>query len=266
MQDNNLLSIKKRIHSTAQTRKITRTMELVASSRLQRGKVQLASYQGWMKHMREAAQCLPDSYFEFRPDVRAERRKSAYIVFGGNKGLSGSYSANILSYAAPIVKGHLLIAVGSAAEAYFSGAHTCIGDGVPGMRYSRRIAQAVKGVYEGREADEFHMIYTRGSSQLIAQIIPLVRAEAGHSSMIAEPSAGALYPALFEAYIEALLGEAHLHAFIAEQVARVSAMDSATRNADEILDNLQATHNSIRQSTITQEILMVSNAVARKEG
>lgn len=259
MPENNLFDIKKRVTAAKQTRKITGTMELIASSRLHRGRILLSNYLDWAKHIREAVRCLPDSYFEPLGGAGSESKK-AYIVFGGSKGLSGSYGSNLLQYAAPLVNGHLVIAVGSAAEAFFPDAYSCFDDETPSADGARAIAQTARTLCESKTADEIYIIYMRGTELLSERLYPLERIKEYNDMVIVEPSEKVLFPVLFEEYLEAVVYEAYLHAFVAEQVARVSAMDSATQNADEIIEDLQSTYNRIRQSNITQEIIMVSNA------
>ena len=261
MPENNLFAIKKRITAATQTRKITRTMELIASSRLQRGKTLLAGFQLWLTHMGEAVRVLPDSYFAPLEDNESgEDKKKAYIVFGGSKGLSGAYSPNLLQYAKPIVAGHIVLAVGSAAEMFFHDAHSVFADDLPSATYAKGLAIAAKTLFESRQAHEVYMIYTQSSRHITKQLLPLIRPEEYIDNAIKEPSEQVLFPVLFDEYCQSLLYETHLHAFISEQVARVSAMDSATRNADEIVEDLQATYNRMRQSAITQEIITLSNA------
>ena len=260
MPDNNLFDIKKRLTAVTQTRKITHTMELIASSRLQRGKRLLADHQEWVRRMREAARCLPDSYF--KPlSASAEEGKKAYMVFGGSRGLSGAYGSNLLQYAKPIVDGHIVVAMGSATEEFFPDAHSVLKDEIPSADHAKTIVRIAKDIYEGREADEVHMIYARGTMYVVEQLFPLEPLEKHTTPVIVEPSGKALFPMLFEEYAESIVYEAHLQAFVAEQIARVSAMDNATRNADEITEHLQTTYNRIRQSSITQEITTVSNAL-----
>jgi len=256
MPDNDLFSIKKRITAAQQTRKITRTMELIASSRLQRGKAMLAAYSEWSKYMRRAARVLPDSYFAPPSDSMGDGRR-AYIIFGGSRGLSGAYSPNLMQYAKPIVDGHLVAAVGSATEAFFPDAHTYLGDELPSADYAAAIVRAAMAM----RADEVYLIYTMGTKHVTARLFPPARQDEIHEDVIVEPSASELFPVLFEEYSTSIVYEAHLQAFVSEQIARVSAMDSATKNADEITEDLQATYNRIRQSSITQEIITVSNAV-----
>lgn len=257
MAENNLFDIKKRISAAKQTRKITRTMQLIASSRLQRGKVQLSHCQEWQNQMREAACCLSD----FEPQDRTENSRNAYIVFGGSKGLSGSYSPSLLEYAKPVVNGHIIIAVGSAAETFFPDADSLLGDEVPSTDYAETISKAAWTFYDSKAAGAVYMIYTQGLRHVTEQLLPLTGLEKEHDiSMIAEPSEKALRPVLYREYARSLIHKAHLSAFVAEQIARVTAMDSATRNADEIIENLQITYNRIRQSSITQEIITASNA------
>ena len=259
MPANNLYDIKKRIKAAKQTHKITRTMELIASSRLQRGKILLTRYKDWSKHMHEAALCLPDSYFEPLPN--SNKSNKAFIVFGGSKGLSGSYGPNLLNYAAPIVAENTVLAVGSATEAFFPKSRNFFGDDFPSADFARTIVQSAKDIYESREVSEVYLVYMRGTKHITKRLFPLNRSDEDHDSVIVEPSPQVLFPALYDEYAESIVYESHLHAFIAEQIARVSAMDSASKNADEIIENLQATYNRIRQSSITQEIITVSNAV-----
>lgn len=259
MPENNLFDIKKRVTAAKQTRKITGTMELIASSRLHRGRILLSNYLDWAKHMREAVRCLPDSYFEPLGGAGSESKK-AYIVFGGSKGLSGSYGPNLLAYAAPFAAGHPVIAVGSATAAFFPDAYQCFDDEAPSAAVAGAIAQAAKMLWESKRVNEVYIIYMRGTKLLSERLFPLVRTAAYNGSVITEPSKKTLFPVLFDEYIVTVVYEACLHAFVAEQMARVSAMDSATQNADEIIENLQSKYNRIRQSDITQEIIMVSNA------
>ena len=267
---NDLNAIKKRITAATQTSKITRTMELIASSRLQRGKLLLAGYQDWFQHMREASKCLPDSCFA-PPDYEPGGGRRVYIVFAGSKGLSGAYTPNLMQYAKPIVSGHFVLAVGSAGDDYFPDARSFFPEEIPSPDNAGAIVRAAKTIYEDMSRDEsddngasevcmVYMVYTRGSKQVTEQLFPLVRREQYDADVIVEPSARLLFPVLLDEYAEAIVYEAHLQAFISEQVARVSAMDSATRNADDIIASLQADYNRIRQTSITQEIITVSNA------
>jgi len=264
MPDNDLFEIKKRITAATKTSKITRTMELIASSRLQRGKNLLANYQEWLNHMREATRCLPDSCFGTLRDAGSDSKK-VYIIFGGSRGLSGSYSPNLLQYAKPIADGQFVVAVGSATEAFFPDAHRLLGDKTPSADYARKIMQAARSICEETETEEVYMIYARGAENVAEQLFPPVREGEYDVEVIVEPSARVFFPVLLEEYSEAVVYEAHLQAFISEQVARISAMDSATRNADDIISDLQAAYNRIRQSDITQEIITVSNAVRGDE-
>lgn len=256
MAENNLLDIQKRITAAKQTRKITSTMELIASSRLHRGKILLSNYQDWARHMREAARYLPDSYF--KPLTGGNGK--AYVIFGGSKGLSGSYGPSLMQYAAPLVNGHTVIAVGSAAAAYFPGAHICFGDENPSTERAGEIVQAAKDLYESKKVDEVYLIYMRGTRQLSERLFPLTRTEEHSDMIIVEPSEKVVFPELYKEYIETIVYEVYLQAFVSEQISRFSAMDSATQNAGEIIEALQSSYNRIRQTAITQEIIMVSNA------
>lgn len=255
----NLFETRQRINAAAQTRKITRTMELVASSRLQRAKQQLAAFAPALRHLSEAAACLPEAYFTPDPD-RPKRR--ALLVFAGAKGLSGAYSPALLRFAAEHTKGAVLFAAGSAAAAEYPDAYLTFGDDAPSPAFAQALFNAAEAPYKSGEVIEVWLVYTEGYTPVIKRLLPLPAPESPHAAgqLILEPSPKALYSTLFAFYTRALLYEAHLQAYTAEQVARVSAMDHATRNAEDIINELQAEYNRIRQASITQEIIMVSGA------
>lgn len=259
MPENNLFDIKKRVKAAKQTRKITGTMELIASSRLYRGKLLLANYQDWAKHMHEAVRCLPDSYFEPPADCDGESKR-AYIIFGGSKGLSGSYGPNLLQYAAEAVGDHYVIAVGTATEDFFPAAHSCFVDETPSADGARAIAHTAMALCESKRVNAVYLIYMRGTEPVSERMFPLVRRKEYRDMVILAPAEKLLFPELVGEYLETLVYEAYLHSFVAEQIARVSAMDSATQNADGIIEELQYKYNRMRQTAITQEIMMVSNA------
>lgn len=258
MPDNNLLDIKKRVTAAKQTRKITGTMELIASSRLYQGRTLLENYTDWATHLRAAARCLPDCYFVPRAGADIPEQQG-YVVFAGSKGLSGSYASNLVEFAAPLLSGQLMIAVGSATEPLEAETYQYFDDETPTAECARAIAQCAKTLYESGAVGAVSLVYTRGTQLLCKRLLPLERDGAYNDSVLIEPSKKQLYPVLLEEYMEMLVYEAYLHAFVAEQIARVSAMDSATQNADEIIEQLQHTYNRIRQANITQEITTVSN-------
>ena len=235
----NLFETRQRINAAAQTRKITRTMELVASSRLQRAKQQLAAFAPALRHLSEAAACLPEAYFTPDPDGPA-----------------------LLRFAAEHTKGAVLFAAGSAAAAEYPDAYLTFGDDAPSPAFAQALFNAVEAPYKSGEVNEVWLVYTEGYTPVRKRLLPLPAPESPHAAgqLILEPSPKALYSTLFAFYTRALLYEAHLQAYTAEQVARVSAMDHATRNAEDIINELQAEYNRIRQASITQEIIMVSGA------
>lgn len=255
----NLFEIRQRINAAAETRKITRTMELVASSRLQRSKQQLAAFAPTLRHLEQASACLPETYFSPLPECCG---KPAFLVFAGAKGLSGAYGTTLLRFAAERVPGAFLLAVGSAAAAEYPDAQFCFGDDAPSPAFVQTLLNAAETLCQSGKASEVQLIYTKGYTPVTKRLFPLPEPASADAAeaLILEPSPRALYPALYSAYARAILYEAHLQAYTAEQVARVAAMDHATRNAGDIINELQADYNRIRQASITAEIIMVSGA------
>ncbi len=257
----NLFETRQRINAAAQTRKITRTMELIASSRLQRGKQQLAAFAPMLHHLAYAASCLPHSYFS---PLAEHCETKALFVFAGAKGLSGAYTPTLLRFCAEYARGAEILAVGSAAAQAYPNAHSCFGDDPPSPAFAQTLLHAAQIRYEAGEFHEVWLIYTEGYTPVAKRLFPLPEPEGMRhtppESVLLDPTPQAAYAALSAAYARALLYEAHLQAYTAEQVARVSTMDSATQNAEEIIEQLQAEYNRIRQASITQEIIMVSGA------
>ena len=153
-------------------------------------------------------------------------------------------------------------AAGSAAAAEYPDAYLTFGDDAPSPAFAQALFNAAEAPYKSGEVSEVWLVYTEGYTPVIKRLLPLPAPESPHAAgqLILEPSPKALYSTLFAFYTRALLYEAHLQAYTAEQVARVSAMDHATRNAEDIINELQAEYNRIRQASITQEIIMVSGA------
>ncbi|MFV0528359.1 MAG: FoF1 ATP synthase subunit gamma [Lachnospiraceae bacterium] len=260
MSETNLLDIKKRVNAARQTRKITSTMELIASSRLYRGKSMLSHYSRWAAHVRETAGCLPDSCFMV-PDTPTVPTKKAFILFGGSEGLSGAYGTNLFSYTLPLTHGHDVIAVGSATTSVYPTPLYYFDDEIPSVATAGKITKIAADLYNRQNVQAVSILYTQGYEQVTKQLSPPVRPQSSNEMVILEPPKEDLCKTILTEYLESLVYEAHLQAFVAEQIARVSAMDHATQNADQIISELQSRYNRIRQSAITQEIIMFGNSI-----
>jgi F-type H+-transporting ATPase subunit gamma len=205
-----------------------------------------------------------------------------YILVSSDKGLCGGFNTNLIraareELAAADGKRRALVAVGLKGLEFFRrrGAPICaqftgLGDS-PDFAAARRIAARVTELYAGGELDEVYLIYARFISVLnqtptVRQLLPIEPAAGGGTDeYIIEPSAAVVLDLLLPAYIESLLFNALLESKASELGAKMTAMDSATENAKEMIEKLTLAMNRARQAAITTEITEIVGGAAALE-
>ncbi len=141
----------------------------------------------------------------------------------------------------------------------------------PSLSNARKLAFDIFDLYDDDLTDEVYIIYTSfyGASKnkpVIRRLLPIVRGDyeqiEAHemSDILYEPSAQELFSLLVPQYVIGILFGALVQAYAAEHFARMNAMQSATKNADEMLKKLQTQYNMARQAAITQEISEIAGA------
>ena len=236
-------AIKTRIKSMASTRQITKAMELVASSKLRSAQSRAVACRPYFTALYEAMNEIADSSRSFEsPYLRqAGPGKTIYIVIAGDRGLAGGYNNNVLKLAfRQMPQDAVVLPIGKKTveffqhrsceiltEEYREAASVSIGD-----CYS--IAKLVADGFLDKTYQNVVLVYTNFVS-LLAQT----------------PAALPLLPLTISA--EKLYG-ALCESTASEQAARRMAMDAASKNADEIIENLNLQYNRARQGAITQEI------------
>ena len=281
----NANEIRAHIAAVRQTRKITNAMHLVASSRLKKvmshieyNNAYFSRVQATMKDILQSSESVTHEYLTGRG---GERR--TYIVVAGDKGLAGAYNANVLNLAYETIsqrkekKETYLLTVGLVATEFFRArgmqpdieTNGAVQD--PSLSNARKLAFDIFDLYDDDLTDEVYIIYTSfyGDTKnrpVIRRLLPIVRGDyeqiAAHkmSDIIYEPSAQELFSLLVPQYVTGILFGALVQAYAAEHFARMNAMQSATRNADEMLKKLQTQYNMARQAAITQEITEIAGA------
>ncbi len=275
----NLKDIKRRIHSVESTMQITKAMELVASSKFRRAKERAEAaepyFEAIYKLMAEIAS--EDNYFNSQ-FVHKRREKGAVllIVVAGDRGLAGGFNSNVFKLAQARVDAVLadggnpiVMPIGQKAVDYF--AHKSVKvlksyDHVAehlSIYHAMDMAEVVLSTYERHESiQSVELIYTNYVSPLVQEaarmeVIPLTALEGGQKDGTAveyEPSAETVFDALVPQYLTGLLYGAIVESFASEQAARRTAMENATDNAEEMIDNLSLQYNRARQGAITQEL------------
>lgn len=263
--------IKLRIHSVENTMQITKAMQLVASSKLRGARMRMESSRPYLQIARRAIEEIAAHNLGSQPVylTRREVRRRLCIVIAGDRGLAGSYNANVFKAVEACREDAELIVmpVGrKARERYARGGVEVLASGidkVEGLSPAQcepLAHEAMRGFREGAY-DEVCVVYTSFASVLTqnATTVRLLPVEAEsvegvRRQMIVEPGVGALLEAFLPQYLAGILYAAACDSVASEQAARRVAMDSATKNAGKMIDDLSLRYNRARQGSITQEI------------
>ena len=270
--------IKRRIKSVNSTQQITKAMYLVASSKLTRARNRLNDTRPFFNETRKAiADILSGSKGIKHPLLeRREVKSSAVIVLAGDRGLCGGYNVNVSKAAlerANASKDAKIISVGSKAREYFKARNKSIVDSYTGVsekpsyETASKIAGKALELFLSGEVDEVYLAYTEFISTLtsepkVIKILPVDvdefksdnAAAKSHALTIYEPNEEAVLNYVIPKYVNTVIFGALVESSVCELGARMTAMDSATENASEMIDYLNLMYNRARQGAITQEI------------
>lgn len=210
---------------------------------------------------------------------RARNLPTLYIVVAGDRGLAGGYNNNIFRSAATMIRENdLVMPVGKRSVDYYRHHGAIIADAFPSAENftsaeGARAAYRIKNLYDEEKIGSVILISTKFNSMLsqtpqMTYLLPLevlaekqaeqvgttAETETSGALIEYEPSAEEVLDALIPEYLAGVLFTSVCEAYASELAARRSAMDTATKNADEMLDSLNLTYNRARQGAITQEI------------
>ena len=271
--------VKNRIKSVESTMHITKAMELVASSKLRKAKERMEKSRSYFEIMSEA---LSDIASEDRDGSsvflkQRESKKSCYIVIAGDRGLAGGYNNNIFKlYSENAVNDNCVVPIGKRSLEHFKkhGAEIISEDysviDTFDMEKCISLASLLVDGFKKGDFDSIYIVYTNFDSMLsqsprIKKILPpeIKKSEKSHSYILYEPSTEAVLNAVIPEYISGMIYSAVSESYASELAARRTAMDSASKNAEEMIDDLSLKYNRARQNAITQEITEI---VAGAEG
>lgn len=267
--------IKRRIRSVSSTKQITKAMELVSSAKLRKAREKLERtrpyYQTIVRSIQEILSGTTGIRHPFL--IKREVKNKAYIVLTGDRGLAGGYNSNAIKMAESQItdkESTSIIAVGQKARDHFkrrgykiAGEYLHISED-PEFLDAQSIGNLVVELYKKGEVDEVSLVYTQFKS-VISQdpkVIKLLPAEGINegdekkkTTLIEyEPSPEEVLDYLIPKYIQSAIYGALIESSASEQGARRTAMESATDNAEEMIDDLKLVYNRARQASITQEI------------
>lgn len=266
--------IKTRIRSMENTKQITRAMEMVAASKLRRAQAQMASSRPYFEILysviEDIVSSYPDATLPYLAPVRNTGKRIAYIVIAGDRGLAGGYNSNILKKCHAEMEGieTLVLPIGKKAMDYFRTRNSVMFSEAYGEAETVNIgdcfsmAKSLCSAFREGEIDEVRLGYTRFVSAIsqtpcTMRLLPLATEKKENTSsreIMYEPGSVEVFEAIIPEYIGGIIYGALCESRAAEQVARRTAMDSATQNAEEMIAELSLKFNQARQAAITQEI------------
>ena len=272
MAGSSMKAIKLRIKSMESTMQITRAMQLVATSKLRRAKERMENSKPFAAVSRETlmeavSQCDPQTtpFME-----RREVKNRCYVVIAGERGLAGGYNANVFKAVAAHAGDtpYCVLPMGKKTIDKFQHLHVKLLDEslfhVEGLGVSTcfRLADQLIEGYKNGDYDELVLVYTTFQSMMsqevrVEQLLPIVMPEdedARNVVTIYEPSPAELLETVMPDYLGGRLYSAACDSYASEISARRNAMDSATKNAGEMISDLRLKFNRARQGAITQEI------------
>jgi F-type H+-transporting ATPase subunit gamma len=291
----NIREIKERIASISDIMKITNAMYLISSSKLKKARQALDAtvpyfdnLQYTIHHILKHTENFEHPFFDNGRNKSEDEKVYGYIIVTGDKGLCGAYNHNIVKLAEKEIAKHkntCLFAVGSMGRAYFESRGVNVDAEFlytaqnPNLHRARSIQETVTDLFLKGRLDEVYVIFTKlERSQEIPTILKLLPfdrekfekenvAEAQrHSTAVFEPSPEAVMDHLVPNYTKGLIFGILTESFCSEQNARMTAMDSATSSAKDMIAELTLDYNRARQAAITQEITeIVSGARSQKK-
>jgi F-type H+-transporting ATPase subunit gamma len=287
----NLKAIRKRISTVKSTQKITRAMKMVAGARLHRAQARIAALRPYAKQasgvLNDVVKGLGPAGMEIEHPLLARRpeKQVLVLVITSDRGLCGAFNANINKTAEAFWRskegqgvGVKIATIGRRGRDYFRRrsapmleAFEGVWDDL-GLGQARRVARAILAPFLRGEVDAIYLVYAEFKSAMTQQIItlrllPLEEVEAAGDveggdfepapEYIFEPDQGSIFERLVPIYIEVTLLRALYDSVASELGARMTAMDSATKNAKEMISKLTLAYNRQRQAVITTELIEI---------
>jgi F-type H+-transporting ATPase subunit gamma len=284
--------LKGRIKSVENTRKITRTMEMVATSKMKRAQDRVVAARPYANALADVISSLysPDLAERF-PLLRqpAEQKRVALIVLTSNRGLAGAFNANLIKEARAklieLERGGAQVdvhVIGKKGLGYFK----YVGRELatqridvtdrPTAQNAAEIVDALMADYIAGKLDGVYVTYSKFNSVLSTppttdQVLPVTppkkkEGASGQKDYLLFPNAEAILTELLPSYVRNAVYRALVETVAGEQAARRTAMKNATDNAGDILNVLRRTYNRARQAQITQEIAEIVGGAAALQG
>jgi len=279
-----LLDFRRRIRSVKNTQQITRAMKFVAAARLRRAQEAALAARPYAKELLHVLRSTIGRIAEPQHPLLARRpeEKVLAVVLTGERGLAGAFNANLLRRASEFFQANqnrklLLIPVGKKGrDALRKAGFTLIAEYVnvlARVEFStvREITDLVADLYAKGEADSVYIIFSEfktvmSANLAVEKLLPVDPAQVKEGTeetsgaqveYLYEQPAEQLLDRLLPRYVESEVQRAMLESSAAEHAARMTAMESATKNAGDVIEALTLYMNKVRQAAITKEIIEI---------
>jgi F-type H+-transporting ATPase subunit gamma len=287
-----LLDLRRRIKSVKNTRQITKAMKMVAAAKLKRATDRVTAARPFAVKMNDVLGNLSDRIGdEFSHPLMDARGDERYLVvlMTADKGLAGAFNANLIKAGQQFLRENTgktveMMPVGRKGRDFFRRRNITFvseyigltGAGQVNINDAKEIAQNIIRTFtEDETIDKVFLIFSEFKSVLsqrvvVEQLLPVVgKSEEGEGGAAApdvdyiyEQEPGELFSRLLPRLVETQIYRGMLESVASEQGARMTAMDSASKNAGELIDSLTLNMNRIRQAAITKEIIEVVSGAA----
>lgn len=274
----NLRDIRRRLHAVENIKKITDAMERVAAARLRKAQAEAEQSRPYVMKMREILEKLASTEDSHPLFEQREVKKTALIVVAADRGLSGSYNSHVLAaadkFAANYTKDNLdLILFGRKGIEYYQRKKWPIvkeyreWGGKISFHDIQVLSDQLVGEFLHGKYDEIWVIYTHYISVMNRHVmvekflnIGKPKTEKKALNYIFEPSPAEIYSDILPRFCITRLQTALHESFASELAARIVAMQTASKNSKEMINDLTLIRNKVRQEGITREIIEISSS------
>jgi F-type H+-transporting ATPase subunit gamma len=279
-----LKAIRKRIVSVRNTQQITKAMKMVAAAKLRRAQEAVVQSRAYAEKLGEVVAGLAsESSLREHPLVRARNPQGRVmlLVLTSDRGLCGGFNTNLLRQAEKFLKSPerttVLGLVGRKGYDFYKRRSIEIVEqvstaGIAPIELARDVVARIVARFMNEEVDEIHLLFSRFRSAIsqvptIQRLLPIEAPAANENprEYLFEPNRDAVIEDILPRYVEVKVFQAVLESIASEHGARMTAMESASKNASEMIERLTLEMNRARQATITKELMeIVGGAEALK--
>lgn len=289
-----LKEVRNRIKSVQSTQQITKAMKMVSAAKLRRATDAIVQMRPYAKKLQEMlSNIVSSSEGDSSMGLAAERpvERVLFIVITSDRGLAGAYNANVIKltkqtikekYATQFAKGNIAIwGIGKKGYEHFAKNNYKVSEEHKNIFLSlsfenvQKASQAAMKAFENKEFDAVEIVYSEfknAATQVFAveRFLPIPKVQGSGSKtkadFIFDPNREQLIAELMPKILNTQLFKAVLDANASEHGARMTAMDKASENANELLRSLKISYNRARQAAITTELTEIVSGAAALQG